>query len=104
MPEKKKSVRRKSPAPSTPAPLTTAPAPTKSARRVTKSSKSPTAGGDAAPARRASAKEKNDAPPSKDRLEIVMVAPEAHPFAKTGGLAEVTGALTDALAHLGHSV
>lgn len=33
-----------------------------------------------------------------------MVTPEAHPFAKTGGLAEVTGALTDALARLGHSV
>ncbi len=33
-----------------------------------------------------------------------MVAPEAHPFAKTGGLAEVTAALTDALARLGHSV
>jgi starch synthase len=33
-----------------------------------------------------------------------MVTPEAHPFAKTGGLAEVTAALTDALARLGHSV
>ncbi len=33
-----------------------------------------------------------------------MVAPEAHPFAKTGGLAEVAAALTDALARLGHSV
>jgi starch synthase len=33
-----------------------------------------------------------------------MVAPEAHPFAKTGGLAEVTAALTEALARLGHSV
>lgn len=37
-------------------------------------------------------------------LSIVMVTPEAHPFAKTGGLAEVAGALSDALARLGHSV
>jgi len=33
-----------------------------------------------------------------------MVASEAHPFAKTGGLAEVTAALSDALNRLGHSV
>ena len=33
-----------------------------------------------------------------------MVTPEAHPFAKTGGLAEVAAALPDALARLGHSV
>ncbi|OFW04545.1 MAG: starch synthase [Acidobacteria bacterium RIFCSPLOWO2_02_FULL_67_36] len=33
-----------------------------------------------------------------------MVASEAHPFAKTGGLAEVLGALPDALARLGHRV
>ncbi len=33
-----------------------------------------------------------------------MVASEVHPFAKTGGLAEVTGALSDALARLGHRV
>ena len=33
-----------------------------------------------------------------------MVTPEAHPFAKTGGLAEMSAALADALAHLGHSV
>ena len=33
-----------------------------------------------------------------------MVTPEAHPFAKTGGLAEVSAALPDALARLGHSV
>jgi starch synthase len=33
-----------------------------------------------------------------------MVTPEAHPFAKTGGLAEVTGALPLALARLGHRV
>ena len=33
-----------------------------------------------------------------------MVASEAHPFAKTGGLAEVLGALPTALARLGHDV
>jgi starch synthase len=33
-----------------------------------------------------------------------MVTPEAHPFAKTGGLAEVASALPDALARLGHDV
>ena len=40
----------------------------------------------------------------EDRLHIVMAASEAHPFAKTGGLAEVTGALPVALARLGHRV
>ena len=37
-------------------------------------------------------------------LSILMVASEAHPYAKTGGLAEVTAALTDSLARLGHRV
>ena len=40
----------------------------------------------------------------QDTLSIVMITPEAHPFAKTGGLAEVTGALPGALARLGHRV
>ena len=39
-----------------------------------------------------------------DRLSILMVTPEAHPFAKTGGLAEVAAALPQALAALGHDV
>ena len=49
-------------------------------------------------------------PPSRhesaaaNALSVLMVASEAHPFAKTGGLAEVTAALTDALARLGHDV
>ena len=37
-------------------------------------------------------------------LSILMVASEAQPYAKTGGLADVTGALPGALARLGHSV
>ena len=37
-------------------------------------------------------------------LRVLMVASEAHPFAKTGGLAEVLGALPAALARLGHDV
>ena len=43
-------------------------------------------------------------PSSVEGLSILMVTSEAHPFAKTGGLAEVSAALTDALARLGHSV
>ena len=37
-------------------------------------------------------------------LHVVMVTPEAHPFAKTGGLAEVAGALPLALGRLSHRV
>jgi starch synthase len=37
-------------------------------------------------------------------LSIVFVSPEAHPFAKTGGLAEVAAARPAALAALGHRV
>ena len=37
-------------------------------------------------------------------LDILMVTPEARPFAKTGGLADVCGALPLALARLGHRV
>ena len=39
-----------------------------------------------------------------DSLKVVIVASEVGPFAKTGGLAEVSASLTDALATLGHSV
>ncbi len=37
-------------------------------------------------------------------LKILMASPEAVPFAKTGGLADVAGALPRALARLGHDV
>ncbi len=38
------------------------------------------------------------------QLRIVMIASECVPFAKTGGLADVVGALPDALKALGHDV
>src|SRR5205814_140687 len=42
--------------------------------------------------------------PTRPPLSILMVASEAHPYAKTGGLAEVVAALPDALGRLGHRV
>ena len=41
---------------------------------------------------------------SRDRLRILLVASEVEPFAKTGGLADVAGALPKALEALGHDV
>lgn len=43
-------------------------------------------------------------PPGTSFLSILMVASEALPFAKTGGLADVLGALPSALRRLGHEV
>jgi starch synthase len=43
-------------------------------------------------------------PAKAPALKILMVTPEAHPYAKTGGLAEVAAALADALGRLGHEV
>ena len=42
--------------------------------------------------------------PAADALDIVMVASEMHPFATSGGLSEVLGALPQALTRLGHRV
>lgn len=65
----------------------------------------PTAAG---PARRTRAAATKPPSPRAERqgpaLHVVMIAPEAHPYAHTGGLAEVTAALSDALGHLGHRV
>jgi starch synthase len=41
---------------------------------------------------------------SRDRLRVLFVASEVEPFAKTGGLADVAGALPKALGTLGHDV
>jgi starch synthase len=43
-------------------------------------------------------------PNARGGLKVLMVAPEAMPFAKTGGLADVAGALPIALGALGHDV
>ncbi|HLN87530.1 MAG TPA: glycogen/starch synthase, partial [Candidatus Limnocylindrales bacterium] len=37
-------------------------------------------------------------------MKIAMIASEAVPFAKTGGLADVLGTLTTALERMGHEV
>jgi starch synthase len=42
--------------------------------------------------------------PTRERLRILLMASEATPYAKTGGLADVAGALPRALAALGHDV
>jgi starch synthase len=47
---------------------------------------------------------KRTAPQKPAPLSVLMVTSEAHPFAKTGGLAEVSASLTDALGALGHTV
>jgi starch synthase len=47
---------------------------------------------------------KKPAPKKTAGLDILMITPEARPFAKTGGLADVCGALPLALARLGHRV
>ena len=56
------------------------------------------------PARKAPAKPEKTANRSRKALRILMVASEAQPFSKTGGLADVAGALPKALARLGHEV
>jgi len=43
-------------------------------------------------------------PPSARALRILMIASEAQPFSKTGGLADVATALPKALGRLGHDV
>ena len=40
----------------------------------------------------------------RDKLNILFTASEVVPFAKTGGLADVAGALPKALRELGHNI
>jgi len=57
--------------------------------------------GSAAPRTRAA---RGEAAPSPSGLNILFIASEAFPFAKTGGLADVVGGLPAALVGLGHRV
>jgi starch synthase len=43
-------------------------------------------------------------PDARASLDVLMISPEAHPYAHTGGLAEVAAALSDALGRMGHRV
>lgn len=38
------------------------------------------------------------------RLKILLVSPEIHPFAKTGGLADITGVMAKVLHDMGHDI
>ena len=98
------------PARSADAPAAKPPAPRKpaaeGAARGAKTAKPPAARKPSSP-KAPSRKPAAATPPSGDggaSLSIVMVASEVHPFAKTGGLAEVLGGLSDGLARLGHRV
>jgi starch synthase len=43
-------------------------------------------------------------PDARAPLDVLMISPEAQPYAHTGGLAEVAAALPDALGRMGHRV
>lgn len=124
MPEKKRPVpgtpklAKPRPAPAAKPPAPAAVKKKTPARRKPPAATASSVRGEAAPAgaapaapvrRRASrAGSKKPAPaasaPRSGGLAILAVTPEAHPFAKTGGLAEVAAALPAALARLGHRV
>src|SRR6476646_5682717 len=107
MPEKKKRPAAKTPprsqsAPrseSKPLPVDDKPVP--SAKSASKPRASRSAAKPAAPKTAGAPRRTRDSNPG---LSIFMVASEAHPYAKTGGLAEVVAALPDALGRLGHQV
>lgn len=94
----------------TPTPKTPAPPAPKAAKKAPAKPRKPARAPEAPvgppepPARVKKAPAKPRAPKAAAGLSILMVASEAHPFAKTGGLAEVAGALPFALARLGHRV
>src|SRR5688572_17839185 len=91
MPPKKRPPSESPKAPTPPAPPTRKRTPAKTAPK-------------SAPKRAPRAKIAAAPPVDAGPLRIFMVSSEAHPFAKTGGLAEVAGALPHALARLGHRV
>jgi starch synthase len=87
IPEAKPAISRPlTPAPRRRAPAAAAPAVKKTPRKKAPSSRAPDLWDTGRP------------------LHVLMATSEAHPFAKTGGLAEVAGALPLALARLGHRV
>jgi starch synthase len=90
MPEKKRSAPKAKPAAAPPARLPNRRAERKTQRIVTKAKP---------PVRPVSGKKAQASGPS-----VLMISSEAHPFASTGGLAEVAGALPHALARLGYRV
>ena len=81
-----------------------APKPAKPAARRPAGPKTPRTQTRAGSAQPGSSAPAQPLPAQEEALSIVMVTPEAYPLAQTGGLAEVAGALPDALARLGHSV
>jgi len=76
----------------------------KAAPRPRKALTKPQVEGSRKTARKTSAAPKTQEPSVKRSLSILIVASEAHPYAKTGGLAEVAAALPAALGRLGHRV
>src|SRR3954463_4805267 len=54
--------------------------------------------------RRTRSRTPNAPPPNRSRPSVWLIGSEARPFAKTGGLADVLGALPPALARLGWDV
>jgi len=95
-PKKPAAPKRPAVKPAAPKPAAAKPAATKPA--------APVAPAKAAAPRLKAATSPKPAASRSGGLDILMVTPEARPFAKTGGLADVCGALPRALARLGHRV
>ncbi len=66
-------------------------------------SRTPRPGPGAGPARAAVGRPE-ERRPARERLRVLLVSAEVAPFARTGGLGDVAGALPQALARLGHDV
>jgi starch synthase len=81
-----------------------APLPSKSRSKQQSTARSAAALDTLAPKRAKRVGSTTRAPQRPSGLDIVMVASEAVPFSKTGGLADVTTALSKVLGRMGHSV